>query len=260
MMRTIDAHAHLVDEPGYVDGLLHAMDEAGIERVCVSGLGPLFGMQDNAAVEAALRAHPDRIIGAVYARPGVDGAEVVDWGADHGFRMLKVTVPTAPYSDPAFDPLWERALAHAMPVLFHTGLVMPSAEGRGSRVSSFDMQPMQVEPVTREFPELKVILAHLGVNHNMDAAEMARMRANVYVDITGEPGGWRERMKVTGLDTWLWWPGAFGKLIFGTDVHYTKIKQILEEDTAVYDALGLDEPTRAAILGGTMRRLLGETG
>ncbi|NQU39844.1 MAG: amidohydrolase family protein [Lentisphaerae bacterium] len=257
-MKIIDAHAHLMDEPGYLDGLLTAMDAAGIEKVCVSGLGPLFGMQDNTAVEAARRQHPDRIIGAVYVRPGMDGAETVDWGAEHGFRMLKVTAPTGPYSDPSFDPIWERALEHGMPVLFHTGLVMPSAEGRGCRVSSLNMQPMQVEPITREFPELKVILAHLGVNHNMDAAEMARIRANVYVDISGEPGGWRERMKATGLDHWLWWPGASEKLLFGTDVHYTRIKQILDEDRAIYDALGLDEPTRANVLGGTMRGLLGE--
>ena len=259
-MNIIDAHAHLMDEPGYLAGLLKTMDGCGIEKVCVSGLGSMFGMQDNAAVEAAMRQHPDRVIGAVYVRPGVDDAEKVDWGAEHGFRILKVTAPTSPYSDPAFDPLWERALAHNMPVLFHTGLVMPSAEGRGSRVSSLNMSPMEVEPITREFPDLKVILAHLGVNHNRDAAEMARMRTHVYVDITGEPGGWRERMKRTGLDHWLWWPGAFEKLLFGTDVHYSKIQQVLDEDTAIYDQLGLDAATRAKVLGGTMRNLLGEAG
>ena len=232
------------------------MDAAGIEKVCVSGLGSLFGMQDNAAVESALRHHPDRIVGAIYVRPGIDSAEQVAWGAEHGFRILKVTAPTLPYCDPAFDPLWERAVDYGMPVLFHTGLVMPSAEGRGLQVSSWNMQPLQVEPITREFPELKVILAHLGVSQNMDAAEMARMRTNVYVDITGEPGGWRERMKMIGLDHWLWWPGAFEKLVFGTDVHYSKISQILTEDLAIHDALGLDEATRAKVLGGTMRGLL----
>ncbi len=256
-MSIIDAHAHLMDEDGYLDGLLKAMDEAGIAQVCVSGLGPLFGMQDNDAVRRAMQSHPDRIIGAVYVRPGVDEADVVDWGAEQGFRILKVTSPFEPYRDPAYYPLWERALEHNMPVLFHTGLVMPSAEGRGSMVSSWNMQPMQVEPITREFPELKVILAHLGVNHNMDAAEMARMRTNVYVDITGEPGGWRERLKATGLDRYLWWPGALEKVVFGTDVHYTKIRQILDEDRAIYDELGVDDATRELIFGGTMRQLLG---
>lgn len=259
-MNIIDAHAHLIDEPRYLDGLLAAMDAAGIERVCVSGLGPLFGMQDNTAVEAALRAHPDRILGAVYVRPGVDGPEKTRWGREHGFRMVKVTCPLAPYNDPAYFPIWEQAASSGMPVLFHTGIVSPKAVGRGAGVSSWNMQPMMLEPITREFPDLKVILAHLGVNHNQDAAELARMRPNVYVDITGEPGGWRERMKAMGLDHWLWWPGAFDKLIFGTDVHHSKIQQILDEDIAIYDALGLDEKTRTQILGGTMRALLGEAG
>jgi predicted TIM-barrel fold metal-dependent hydrolase len=257
-MRIIDAHAHLIDEPGYVDGLLKAMDEAGIERVCVSGLGPLFSMQDDAAVEDAMRRHPDRIIGAVYVRPGVDGPEKIRWGQEHGFRMVKVTCPSAPYHDPAYFPIWEQALDAAMPVLFHTGIVSPKAVGRGAGVSSWNMQPMMVEPITREFPELKVILAHLGVNHNKDAAELARMRPNVYVDITGEPGGWREHMKAVGLDHWLWWPGAFEKVVFGTDVHHSKIKQILDEDTAMHDVLGLSDAIRAKVLGGTMRRLLGD--
>lgn len=32
-MRIIDAHAHLLDEPQYLDGLLATMDACGIEKV-----------------------------------------------------------------------------------------------------------------------------------------------------------------------------------------------------------------------------------
>ena len=64
-MRTIDAHTHLWDEPDYVAGLLKAMDACGVERACVSGLGPLFAQVDNAAVERAFRQHPDRLIGGL---------------------------------------------------------------------------------------------------------------------------------------------------------------------------------------------------
>lgn len=258
-MMLIDAHAHLMAEPDYVDGLLRTMDREGIAQTCVSGLGELFGMADNQAVLAALRAHPDRLIGAVYVRPGVDGPERIRWGVEHGFRMVKVTCPLAPYHDPSYEPLWEAALEHRLPVLFHTGIVTPLAQGRGRGVSSWNMQPMQVEPITREFPDLAVIVAHLGVNWNRDAAELARMRPNLYVDLTGEPGGWRERLKQRGLRHWLWWPGALDKVVFGTDVHYRKIGQILAEDRAMYRDLGLEPATEEAIFGGTMRRLLGMT-
>lgn len=256
-MGIIDAHAHLMDAAGYLAGLLKTMDACGIEKVCLSGLGPLFGMVDNSAIRQALREHPDRIIGAYYIRPGVNGPEEIDQARDKGFRMIKVTLPRVPYDDPACFPLWERALEHKMPVLFHTGIVAPFVKGHGEGISSWHMHPMRVEPITREFPELSVIVAHLGVSWNMDAAELARMRPNLYVDVTGEPGGWRERAKATGLDHWLWWPGAFDKVIFGTDVHYSKIKQILDEDLAEYARLGIGQATRQRIFGGTIRKLLG---
>ena len=117
---------------------------------------------------------------------------------------------------------------------------------------------MQVEHITREFPDLPVVVAHLGVNWNVDAAELARMRPNLYVDLTGAPGGWRDRMNAAGIESWLWWPGAFRKVIFGTDVHYGQVKEVLDQDVATYDRLQLDEETRELIFAGTILRLLGE--
>ena len=203
-MRIIDAHVHLLDEPGYLDRLLAAMDDCGIEKCCLSGLGPMFNMAGNAGVKTAFDAHGDRIIGAVFVRPGVDGAESIDRAHDEGFRMIKVTLPRAGYDDPAYFPLWERGAVHEMPVLFHTGIVAPCAEGRGEGISSLNMEPMRVEPITREFPELGVIIAHLGVSANMDAGELARMRPNLYVDLTGEPDGWRMRADAAGMEKWPW--------------------------------------------------------
>ena len=257
-MRIIDAHAHLLDERGYLDGLLRAMDACGIERVCLSGLGPLFRCADNGDIRRAFAAHPDRVIGAAFVRPGVDGPETVERAWEQGFRMVKVSIPRMPYDDPRAFPLWERAVAHAMPVLFHTGVVTVPDDRPEERVSSWDMHPMRLEPVTRAFPELKVLVAHLGIHWNTDAAELARMRPNVYVDLTGEPGGWRARMDRVGIETWLWWPGAFDKVCFGTDVHHSKIRQILNEDVARLDRLGIGEATRRRIFAGNILHLLGD--
>ena len=257
-MRIIDAHAHLLDEPGYLDGLLRAMDACGIERVCLSGLGPLFRCGGDDDVRRAFETHPDRVIGAAFVRPGVDGPETIERAWEQGFRMVKVSIPRMPYDDPRAFPLWERAVAHAMPVLFHTGVVTVPDDRPAERISSWDMHPMRLEPVTRAFPELKVLVAHLGIHWNEDAAELARMRPNVYVDLTGEPGGWRARMDRVGIETWLWWPGAFDKVCFGTDVHHSKIRQILDEDAARLDRLGIGEATRRRIFAGNILHLLGE--
>lgn len=258
-MRIIDAHNHLLAEPGFLDNMLRTMDACGIEKIGMSGLGDVFaGFATNAEVKAAFDAHPDRVIGQVFVRPGADDPNLVYWGYNEGFRMVKVTAPTASYDDPAFYPIWERAQECGMPVLFHTGIIAPFVEGRGMGISSYFMQPMQVEHITREFPDLPVVVAHLGVNWNVDAAELARMRPNLYVDLTGAPGGWRDRMNAAGIESWLWWPGAFRKVIFGTDVHYGQVKEVLDQDVATYDRLQLDEETRELIFAGTILRLLGE--
>ena len=254
----IDAHNHLLDEPNYTEHFLRGMDACGIDKCCLSGLGKLFGFAENEDVRKAFTAHPDRLIGQIFVRPGVDGSELIDRGADEGFRMVKITVPRVPYDDPSLYPLWERALARNMPVLFHTGIIAPFVEGRGEGISSWHMHPMRIEHITREFPDLPVIVAHLGVNWNQDAAELARMRPNLYVDLTGEPGGWRDRADRFGMDTWLWWPDAFKKVIFGTDVNYTKLQIVLDQDLARFDNLKIDEETRAGCLSGTILRLLGE--
>lgn len=255
--RIIDAHIHLMDESGYMDKLLSAMDRSGIEKCCISGLGPLFGMADNRAVQREMRRHPDRVIGAWFVRPGVDGPEMIDRAASEGFRMIKVTLPRLPYDAPECDPLWERALAHGMPVLFHTGLVAPQAEGRGERISSWNMHPVRVEPVTREFPDLKVIVAHLGVNWNLDAAELIRMRPNAYADLTGEPDGWRVRVDRGGIERYLWWEDAFDKIVFGTDVHWSKLDTILRQDLARLDRLGIGRETRERLFHRNISEMLG---
>ena len=119
------------------------------------------------------------------------------------------------------------------------------------------MHPLRIEPITNRFPDLNIIIAHLGVHWNHDAAELVRMRDNVYVDLTGEPGGWRQRITIDTMNSWFWWEGAFEKIVFGTDVHYSKIKQILDQDIDLYTQLKLDMKTNELIFSKNILRLLG---
>jgi len=253
--KIIDAHSHLYDEPGYVERLLKAMDDNGIEKSCISGLGHLFNFGTDEDVLAAVASHMDRFIGAVYIRPGVDKPAKIDWAYEHGFKMMKVTLPRNGYEDPTYFELWEKAQQYKWPVLFHTGIVA-CKDIKGECVSSWNMHPIRIEPITREFPELNIIVAHLGVHWNTDAADLARMRPNVYVDLTGASGGWRARLDREGVEKYLWWDKAFEKVIFGTDVHYSQIEQILKEDMIRYDGLGIKENIMEMILSGNILKLL----
>lgn len=255
--KIIDAHAHLLDEKNYTQQLLAEMDRNNIEKCCISGLGARFHQKSNADVEQLLKTHPDRFIGSFFIRPGIDSHEIIEQAYHSGFKILKVTIPTLPYDEPQLFPLWQAASDLKMPVLFHTGVVTVNAPIYGEYISSWYMHPMRLEPIANAFPKLNIIIAHLGVHWNQDAAELTRMRSNVYVDLTGEPNGWRVRADSVGMNSFLWWSGAFCKVIFGTDVHASKIGLIIKQDINRLDTFHIDNETRELIFRGNISRLIG---
>lgn len=256
-MKILDAHAHYYDIPDYLSQLITIMDQNNIEKTCLSGLGKLFSCKENSDVKKAMEQYPTRIIGNYYIRPGMSSTEEIENAYNNGFRMLKVTLPTAPYNDPSFFPLWGTAEQLSMPILFHTGIVTTSIMAPEEQISSWNMHPMRLEPIANAFPNLKIIIAHMGVHWNDDAAELARMRGNVYLDLTGEPTGWRVRLDQIGLKKFLWWENAFEKIIFGTDVLASKIQTILHEDLQRYKSLNISQQTQELIFHGNIEKLLG---
>ena len=255
-MKIIDAHAHIPAVPNYVDNLIQIMEKCGIEKCCISGLGKLFKCLDNKGIKELVDKYPDYLIGTYYIRPGISSSEEIEIAYQDGFKMLKVTIPTKPYDSPDFFSLWEKALDFKFPILFHTGIITLPKKLPEENISSWYMHPMRLEPITNAFPKLKIIIAHLGVHWNEDAAELLRMRPNVYADLTGEPDGWRARMDRIGLEKFLWWSGAFKKIIWGTDVWYNKISTILEQDINRFDKLQIDKETRELIFHKNISKLL----
>jgi predicted TIM-barrel fold metal-dependent hydrolase len=142
-------------------------------------------------------------------------------------------------------------------VLFHTGIVTTAREAPGEGVSSWHMHPMRLERISREFPQLNLIAAHLGICWNLEAAELARIRPNVYVDLTGTRTGWRVRADRVGMESFLWWPDAFDKVVFGTDVAEHEMAQILSEDVARLRRLEVGPRTRERVFSGNMLGMLG---
>ena len=255
-MRIIDAHAHLLDLPNYVDQLINTMDENSIDKCCISGLGKLFNCVDNEGVSKAIDKYPDRLIGSYFIRPGINTNKDIKIAHDEGFRLIKDTIPTKPYDDLEYYPLWETIQEYNLPVLFHTGVITIPNTFHNQQISSWSMHPMRVEQIANSFPDLKIIIAHLGVHWNDDAVELLRMRSNVFADLTGEPDGWRVRVDAIGIKHWLWWPNAFKKIIFGTDVHYEKIPLILNQDNARLDRYNIDQETRELIFSKNILTLM----
>lgn len=265
-MTVIDFHHHLLAEEGYLECLIAACDELGIDKVCLSGLGIKgsgkadFGLgllsPANEDVLTAMEKYPERIVGLGVIRLGIDNAGKVDELYRQGFRGLKVTRPLANYDDDAYLPIYERAEELELPILFHTGIILVTPADRDDDVSSARMRPIYIDRIARKFPGLKIVLAHMGVPWFQEASELARFHENVYVDWTGSPRGWRPRKAPTFYQELFYWENAFEKVIFGTDVHAKEMVKIYDDYQRILDLVNVPEVIRKKIFGQTAAKLL----
>ena len=258
---TIDFHHHLLAHEGYVDQLLMAMDAAGIDKVCLNGLGVPSAnwlgdtSPGNTEAEQAWRLHPERIIPIASLRLGVHGAAHVRELHERGFVGLKTTRPLRDYDHPSFDEVYAAAAERGMSILFHTGFIVRSLADDTDDVSSARTRPVLLDRVARTFPDLKIVMAHLGMPWFEEAAQMCRFHDNVYTDLSGSMQGWRNRMAPADLARLLWWPGAFKKVVFGSDVPPWEIGAAKTDYLRILDLLDLPQEVKAAVMGGTAATL-----
>jgi predicted TIM-barrel fold metal-dependent hydrolase len=261
-----DIHHHWVSEVGYIDRLLRTMDRLGIERTVLIAMGDfasgLFvqgeharSAPDNAALSRAIRAHPDRLMGWGFVRPGHHAPDAVERIGELGLHGLKFHAPAAPYSHPDYFPTYEQAVAHGLPCLFHTGIFSPAMPGYGIR--SEYCRPIHLEPLAHEFPELQMICAHLGVCWNDEAATLCRLFPNVSADLSGRVDGWRKGRSAAWFRETFFWPEAHRKIVFGSDVHADEVDETLQDHVRLFGEMGWGEDEQAAVFAGNARRLFG---
>jgi len=137
------------------------------------------------------KASPQRLLafGSVHPRFVRDAGAEVDRLARLGIRGLKIHPSHQALSPNAYrngyGPLaavYERAQAHGMPVMIHTGTsIFPGAR-------NVHAQPILADDVSIDFPDLVVILAHGGRPLWMDEAFfLVRRHRNMFMDISGIP-------------------------------------------------------------------------
>jgi uncharacterized protein len=175
--------------------LLRRLDADGIERaVLVNYPSPdLMGFTHrvNEYVAQYCHAAPDRLIpmGGVHPRFTDDAAAEVRRAAEMGVRALKVHPPhmaMAPnaylHGLPALRALYEEAQRLRLPVMIHTGTsIVPGARSRQG-------EPMAVDDVAVDFPELTIVIAHGGRPLWMEQAFfLVRRFPQVYMDISSIP-------------------------------------------------------------------------
>ncbi len=103
---------------------------------------------------------------------------------DEGFRGIKLYPTYQHYylNDQRMYPLYQAAQELGIPVLIHTG----SSVFKGSRLKYGD--PLHLDDVATDFPNLNLIMAHSGRGFWYDRAFfLSKHHANVYMELSGLP-------------------------------------------------------------------------
>lgn len=150
----------------------------------------VFGLQakatgtwvPNELIADYARAHPDKIVGWASIDP--NEPEAIDQ-LDHavnvlGLRGLKLG-PAYQHFDPTDRkhwPFFQAVQRHGIPIIWHQGTTFPSrAKLRWSTA-------LWLEDIALDFPDLRMIVAHLGHPWEEDLVALIRKAPNMYADIS----------------------------------------------------------------------------
>ena len=141
----------------------------------------------NEEIAEAAVAYPETLIPFASIDPhrGAAGAkEMRRLIEQYGVRGLKLHPSLQEFfpNDPACYRLYEVLEELGAVALFHTGQT-PSHAGRGVRLKYSN--PMCLDDVAVDFPQLRIVMAHPSVPWQDEAIAVAQMKEHVYIDLSG---------------------------------------------------------------------------
>jgi predicted TIM-barrel fold metal-dependent hydrolase len=202
----------------------------------------------NQATAELVRAHPDRFIGFASFDPNTDDAasEELDYAVTQlGLRGAKTIAQNAqlPYNDRHYYPAYEKIQELGIPILFHTGPSM-----LGTRTKFWD--PTALDDVALDFPDMKMVLAHMGMQDFMHAHSLLVRHPNVYADLSF----WPLHPAYSALIPWpLFEQTVPGKILYGSDF---PVGQSPAEAVEAVNNLPVTEKFKRRLLGENAAALL----
>lgn len=228
---------YLTAESYTPEDMIRAMDQAGVDMAVGCSLGQ---MVDNSFIAQTMELYPTRIIGFGQVNPrNIDAIETIDNLAQNlGLKGLKLhpTMHGYHFADHGLlDPIFDAARRNNLVVL----------------VNALDdpfCAPLSVEEISRSFPDVPVLIAHMGTVWNVNEAILvARRNPQIYLETSGSQlldvklayRSLGASQIVMGTD----WPGS------DFDLERAKIARAIP-----------DAGDRALVEGANLQRLLGIQG
>jgi len=196
----------------------HAAAVKDVDRAIVFGLrAPHTGfLCENETVAEYVKTDPGKLIGFGSVCPTEAGAvdEIHRAKEDLGLRGLKLAPVYGNWHphDDAATAVFAAAETLGMPVIAHQGTTFP----RKARLALAG--PLLLDDVAIRFPELKMVIAHLGHPWEADTIAVIRKHPNVFADISAL--FYRPWQMIHSLRLAVEY-GVADKLLFGTDYPFT---------------------------------------
>jgi len=258
-------HQHLPAE-NPPDKMAEEYERLGVVKAVLLGHPPARDPGRNDAVLAAARDYPDLYVPFVGFDLDRMTPDDLARYRDQGFAGIKFIAPDKPYNVSAYFPAYEKAAALGLPGLFHLGVIanLPPFNDCDSNL----MRPIHLDHIARCIPEFKIIGAHLGNPWYEEATMSCRWNPNLFFDLSGST---LKKKSPEFLSRLLWWTPtsaykspdhtcAWQKIVFGSDVPYDQIHDVINDYQNLMDALNLAPELREAIWHGTAAKLLGLEG
>jgi predicted TIM-barrel fold metal-dependent hydrolase len=219
---------------------------ADTRTVVFGGKAKLSGLWvEDQFVADYVAAHPDTLIGFLSVDPTQPGweRELEDGHRELGLRGIKLLPMYAGFQpdDPRLDPLWTYATKHRLPVVLHTGTTFVSQAPLDCTL------PRHLDRVAIRFPDVTLILAHLGHPYEGECVATIRKHPNVYADLSAlhyRPFQlYHSLMLVQEYGVW-------DKVLFGSDYPFTTVTASIDglrKLNAMLDGTALPRLNESAI-------------
>lgn len=180
--------------PQPIETLLCTMEEHDIDKVVLLAIDARSSegvtIPSNETIHKLVEMYPEKFLGFASVDPHeIDEAVEELERAINDLHLvgLKLSPPIQNFdpNDERYFKLYERAQELGIPLLFHCGFTWHSK----SKISL--SHPLKYEDIAMKFPELKIVLAHMGWPWVIEAVSLAMKYENVYLDLsnvyTGTP-------------------------------------------------------------------------
>jgi predicted TIM-barrel fold metal-dependent hydrolase len=239
------------------------LDAHGVARAALIASVP----GDEAAVAAAVAAHPHRFVGFYMLDPTRDDAlDRVAWAAAHGLRgvCLFPAMHHFPLHGAAAVQIVEAvAAAPGTAVFVHCGVLSVGARAKLGLPSRFAMRfgnPLDLQALALAHPQVPFIVPHFGAGLLREALMLADVCPNVYLDTSSSnrwmrytPGLTLPQVFRAALDV-----AGSGRLLFGTDSSFFPRgwqSALLETQWTALGEAGASDAQAAEVMFGNFQRL-----